>query len=375
MVVIVFFGGLFALALLWALGANDVANAVGTAVGSGAVSVRQAIVLAGFFEFLGSSLMGSHVSATLSQKIVDFEDFSSEREFALGMLAALFGTFIWLTVGTFFGLPLSSTHTILGGIVGFAFVGAGVDHVKWQNIVPIILSWFVSPVLGAFISYTLTFLLDAFILNRPDATRRTQVFVPWIFSFTFAIETLFLLMGGPELIRVDLSPFGRMVVLLFITVIGAWPSKKLISMFVVECTRRRIEAEPNDTSFGAMDAASTAKESGDTPIDGTQTDDFDIEIIEAPLEGEGEAGTEADHVNAVHPQTSLSPRQTELAAQSEFIQSHFIPLMVLTACAVAFAHGGNDVVRCSRNCRLLPSGLKLLCCLFCFFPWFVCFVC
>jgi len=130
--------------MTWGIGANDVANAMGTSVGSGAISVKQAIIIAAIFEFSGAFLAGGHVTKTIRKSIIDPTPIMDQPEILVwGMLSALLAAALWLTFASWMGWPVSTTHSIIGAIVGFALVGIGVDAVNWSKIGTIVLSWIV----------------------------------------------------------------------------------------------------------------------------------------------------------------------------------------------------------------------------------------
>ena len=142
--------------MTWGIGANDVANAMGTSVGSGAITVKQAILIAAIFEFLGAFIAGGHVTKTIRKGIIDPSSIADHPEYLVwGMLASLLAAGIWLLIASFMGWPVSTSHTIVGAIVGFAMVGIGVNSVNWGKIGGIAASWVVSPLLGGVIAYFL----------------------------------------------------------------------------------------------------------------------------------------------------------------------------------------------------------------------------
>ena len=135
--------GLF---MTWGIGANDVANAMGTSVGSGAISVKQAIIIAAIFEFSGAFLAGGHVTKTIRKSIIDPTPIMGNPEILVyGMLSALIAAALWLTIASWMGWPVSTTHSIIGSIVGFAIVGIGVDAVNWSKIGTIVLVGMFTP--------------------------------------------------------------------------------------------------------------------------------------------------------------------------------------------------------------------------------------
>ena len=139
----------FGLFMAWGVGANDVANAMGTSVGSGAITVKQAIIIAIIFEFAGAVLAGGEVTATVRKGILDASVFvDSPHLLVYGMLAALLAAGFWLLIASSVGWPVSTTHSIVGAIVGFGAVGVGVDAVAWGKVGTIVASWVISPLLA-----------------------------------------------------------------------------------------------------------------------------------------------------------------------------------------------------------------------------------
>ncbi len=143
----------FGIFMAWGIGANDVANAMATSVGSKALTIRQAIVVAAVFEFLGAFLAGGEVTSTIRKDIVDVELLSGTPELLIyGMLASLLAAGTWLLIASRNGWPVSTTHSIVGAIVGFAAVGIGLDAVQWGEVATIAMSWVVSPLLAGIIA-------------------------------------------------------------------------------------------------------------------------------------------------------------------------------------------------------------------------------
>jgi len=169
----------FGLYMTWGIGANDVANAMGTSVGSGAVTVKQAIMIAAVAEFAGAYLAGGGVASTISKGIVDTTVFEGHPELlVLGMLAALLSAGIWLMVASQRGWPVSTTHTIVGAVVGMAIAALGVDAVQWNKLGEIVASWFVSPVLGGIGALLLMLSIRKLILDAPDPIAQTRRWGP-----------------------------------------------------------------------------------------------------------------------------------------------------------------------------------------------------
>ena len=158
--------GLLAFYLAWNLGANDVANSMATSVGSKAVTLGQALTIAAILEFSGALLFGQRVSQKLATSVIDVGQFADHTDrFVLGMLAVLLTAGLWMNFATWFGLPASSSHAVVGAIAGFGLVSLGVGAVQWSSLGVISLAWVLTPLLSGAIAAFLYFL----VLKLPDA--------------------------------------------------------------------------------------------------------------------------------------------------------------------------------------------------------------
>lgn len=186
---------LFGTFMAWGIGANDVANAMGTSVGSGAVTIKQAIIIAVIFEFTGAILAGGEVTATIRKGILDAALFTNEPHLLVyGMLASLLAAGGWLLIASSFGWPVSTTHSIVGAIVGFGAVGVGVDAVAWDKVINIVISWIASPVLAGFISFILFRSLQNLIIDTKDPFDNAKKYVPYymfLVGFVVSLVTIF----------------------------------------------------------------------------------------------------------------------------------------------------------------------------------------
>ena len=187
----------FGLFMAWGIGANDVANAMGTSVGSRALSLRQAVVIAAIFEFLGAVLAGGQVTATIRKGIIDPGLLAGNPELLVfGMLASLLAAGVWLMIASYFGWPVSTTHSIVGAIVGFAVVGIGFAAVQWAKVGSIVASWVVSPLLAGTLAYALFRSLQRLIFDAGDPFRAAKRYVPmYIFLVGFIIALVTVLKG------------------------------------------------------------------------------------------------------------------------------------------------------------------------------------
>lgn len=179
--------------MAWSIGANDVANAMGTSVGSGALSIRQAIIIAAIFEFLGAFLVGDHVSDTIKQGIVSPIYFEHDPlDFAKGMTIALFVTAGWLSIQSFRGLPVSTTNSIIGAVIGMGIASAGPHAVQWGKIGSIAVSWLISPLMGGVIAFLSFYVIRRYILDAKDPIAATKKWVPvLLFIVSASLLSLF----------------------------------------------------------------------------------------------------------------------------------------------------------------------------------------
>ena len=187
---------LFGFFMAWGVGANDVANAMGTSVGARAITIKQAIIIAMVFEFTGAWLAGGEVTSTIRSSIIDIESagFDDRPELLIfGMLSSLLAAGIWLVVASKYGWPVSTTHSIIGAIIGFAVVGISADSVMWGQVLEIVASWIISPVFSGTIAFILFLSVEKLVLSREDPLKYAKKFVPYymfLVGFVIAMVTL-----------------------------------------------------------------------------------------------------------------------------------------------------------------------------------------
>ena len=241
-ILLLILAALFGLFMAWGIGANDVANAMATSVGSGALTLKQAVIIAAVFEFAGAFLAGGEVTSTIRKGIIDASLLSGTPEtLVYGMLAALLAAGSWLFIATQFGLPVSTTHSIVGAIVGFATVVIGVEAVKWGMVGSIVISWVVSPVLAGILSYFLFRSVQKFILNTNNPFKYAQRYVPFYIFLTGFIIALVTFFKGLKHIGLE---FSRLDCYVYAAVIG------LIATIIGKILINRIKKHPEyETSF------------------------------------------------------------------------------------------------------------------------------
>lgn len=235
-----------ALYMAWNVGANDVANAMGTSVGSGALTFRQAVIVAAIFEFAGAALFGGTVSDTIRKGIVDPTTFAGKPDlFVLGMLAALLAAAIWLNIATRYGLPVSTTHAIVSAVTGFGIMEFGPDAVDWGKMMQIVASWFISPVAGGILGFSMFLLIRRLILDRPDPFQAALDRIPyllWIVLTTLFVE--FVYHGGKHFLKrfeVTPPPLGLSI---FAAAILAAMVAAFMTGFIRRRARRDVEGSP-----------------------------------------------------------------------------------------------------------------------------------
>jgi PiT family inorganic phosphate transporter len=194
---------LLAFYMAWNLGANDVANAIGTSVGSKAITLRQAIIMAGVLEFLGAVLFGQEVTSTLGTKIADPALFATTPQtLVMGMISVLLSGGIWLQVATSRGLPVSSSHAIVGAIAGFSWVSLGIEAIDWSSIGLITIGWILTPIISGAISAGLYSLIRHWIFNQLHPLSQLQEWTPWL-------STLLLSIFGVIVLPTITQPFSQ----------------------------------------------------------------------------------------------------------------------------------------------------------------------
>ena len=213
---LIILAGLFGFFMAWGVGANDVANAMGTSVGSKALTIKQAILIAMVFEFAGAYLAGGEVTSTIRKGIVDTDVFVDSPDLLVyGMLSALLAAGTWLMIASFKGWPVSTTHSIVGAIVGFAAVGVSTDAVNWSKVSTIVASWVVSPVIAGTISFAIFRSVQNLILIQDDPFARAKKYAPmYMFAVGFLMAMVTILKGLKHVFKdIGISlTFGESVV-------------------------------------------------------------------------------------------------------------------------------------------------------------------
>ena len=311
--------------MAWNIGANDVANAIGTSVGSGALSLRQAVIVAATLEFCGAYFFGSHVTDMVQQGIVNSDIFlQSPLYFVFGMLSALIAAGLWLQIASYFGLPVSTTHSIVGAIVGFGTAVGGIEAVYWNNVAYIASAWVLSPLIAAFLAYLIFNILRKQIFYAPCPVIAAKAFTPkivFVFTSTLSIIMLF---RGLHNIHLD---FGWALVISL--AIGFFCA--LISLM---CVRRIIS--PSDE---------LQKSPAFQPETLTALEKATKQLKEARKAMKGEMAYRATLAIEEVKQLTDSAQQRPASSSTDYqiVERIFGYLQMMSACLMAFAHGANDI--------------------------------
>ncbi len=192
--------------MAWGIGANDVANAMGTSVGSKALTLKQAVIIAMVFEFAGAYLAGGEVTSTIRKGIIDTAYFIDIPHYlVLGMIASLLAAGIWLAIASYFGWPVSTTHSIIGAIVGFTAVGVSVDAVAWAKVGGIVGSWIITPMISGVIAYLIYMSAKKIIFDADTPILKAKTFVPIYMCLAGFVMSLVTIKKGLKHVGLELS--------------------------------------------------------------------------------------------------------------------------------------------------------------------------
>jgi len=318
------------------IGSNDLANSFGTTYGSKVLTVTQIIVLASIFEFSGALLLGSPVTNTLAGSISNVAYFKAQPYVLMyGMLCALAGSTTWLYTATYLGLPVSTTHSIVGGIMGFSLVYKGVDGVVWMKsipdfpyvagFVPIIISWVSSPIITAVISGGFYSFISYFIFNSEHSVQRSIYFLPPIVFLTFFIESFFVLSkGAGSKITWDVSTTSWVSICIA-------TGMSLLSASTIPFLQKKILALPEP----ALPEPALPEPSLPEPA-------LPVPSLPVPVPSLPVTSTE---IVTVETSTEIVPVEisTEIVEYDSRVEYTFRYLQIFTSICTSFAHGANDV--------------------------------
>ena len=246
--------GLFGFFMAWGIGANDVSNAMGPSVGSGALSMKQAVCIAAIFEFLGTMLAGGSVTATIRSSIINPHLYiQTPLVFVHGMLAALLAAGCWLLFASKKGWPVSTTHTIVGALIGFGLVTKGFGSVQWICLLNIVSCWILSPIIGGILAFLLASSVKLWIIDQTNPIEQAKRYLPlYVFLMCF-IMSMVTLIKGLDNLHIDLSFLSASLysaLLSFIVMLIAY--YRLSKMYEVSKDRSMVLARVEKTFASLM---------------------------------------------------------------------------------------------------------------------------
>nr|XP_057912814.1 sodium-dependent phosphate transporter 1-B [Doryrhamphus excisus] len=255
-------GFIIAFILAFSVGANDVANSFGTAVGSGVVTLKQACILATVFETLGSVLLGAKVSETIRKGIIDVGMYNgSEHVLMAGSISAMFGSAVWQLAASFLKLPISGTHCIVGATIGFSLVARGQQGVRWLQLLRIVASWFLSPLLSGLMSAVVFYFVRLFILHKKDPVPNGLRALPMFYAITMGINLFSIMFTGAPILGFDKLPWwGVLLISLGCALLTA-----IVVWFIV-CPRLKKKIERDIKSSSPSESPLIKEMEGHCPI-------------------------------------------------------------------------------------------------------------
>lgn len=333
--------------LAWNIGANDVANAMGTSVGSGALTLKRAVIIAAILEFSGAFFFGSHVSKTMQSGIVNPNIFVSDPKILVyGMLASLASAGMWLQIASYYGWPVSTTHSIVGAILGFGIVVGGYDAIYWKEVSFIVSSWILSPLMGGIIAYCLFTMLRKKIFYSSDPVAAARSLTPILAFFVVTVLAIVLIFEGFQNLDLQLSSAAKF---------GLAICAGLISYGISYISVRRIAPAvmPEKSSMIYAPEVATSLAKARKHLQKVQTlTHGDVQYNVSVL------AEEVEQLSKL-----LDERQQAHSSHAEYmkVEKIFGYLQILSACMMAFAHGANDVANAigplSAAVAILTTGI------------------
>lgn len=312
--------------MAWNIGANDVSNAMGTSVGSGALTLKRAVILAALLEFCGAFLAGGEVSKTIEEGlIVQSHVAFPPKILVLGMAASLLGTGLWLQIATFFGWPVSTTHAIVGGVLGFTGVVGGFGAIQWAPVGAIAASWVISPVIAGMLSFALFSFLQKRILYALNPVEATKKLFPLFALLFFATFSGNLLLGGFKHWNIHFTPMQTLGISM-----GVGGIAGLLAFLFATTMPASPLAQKNRAPYALISVQKAIKHL--QRVQGNANDSLH------------------DHVSSILGEVQTLSNQLQGMSQLSLgtsayasVEALFARLQILSACFIAFAHGANDV--------------------------------
>ena len=319
---------LFGFYMAWSVGANDVANAMGTSVGSGALTLRQAVILAAILEFSGAFFVGSHVSETVRKGIIDAQSFNDEPMLlGYGMLAAMLAAAAWLQFASYYGWPISTTHSIVGAIIGFGVVVGGVSAVHWEKVGTIASSWVISPLLSGTIAFFLFSYIRGQVFDSARPVLKAKQLTPFLVFFVFSILSLVMVFKGLKNLHLDLPLPQALLMAAGIGLIAA-----VLSHFLV----KNIQEIPDEEE--------TLPPSWSLSVGLGRADKYLKKALQSSsADMQPELEDILEKVGRMKEEVKQQVDSEMEVASYQKVERIFVYLQILSAGFVAFAHGANDV--------------------------------
>lgn len=315
--------------MAWNIGANDVANAMGTSVGSGALTLKQAVLIAAVLEFAGAFFFGSHVSETIQKGIVDSAIFDKDPLILVyGMLSALIAAGAWLQLASYYGWPVSTTHSIVGAVVGFGAIVGGIEAIYWGNVAFIATSWVLSPIFGGLLSYGIFNLLRRHIFYSANPVESAKKITPYLVFCVIAILSQVMLFKGLNNVALQFNFLEALGISFLCGAIGFLISMLLLRRIPPIDHQIKANAKVRPELFGELEKAKEHLELiQETSLGAIQYQAKEIleemQVLSESLKQKDSAGKES--------------------AEYALVEKIFGYLQVISACMMAFAHGANDV--------------------------------
>ncbi|MDH3565820.1 MAG: inorganic phosphate transporter [Desulfobacteraceae bacterium] len=229
---ILIIGYIFGFYMAWNIGANDVANSMASSVGAKAITIRQAIFLAGILNIIGAVFIGSHVTNTIRKGIVSTDIMTDPHVALIGALSALLAAALWVSFATWKSLPVSTTHSIVGAMIGFGIMAGGFSVINWGKLLAVVLSWIISPLFSIVIAYLIFKIIVRLILSKKDTFARALKLSPIFIGMTFFVVVLSFLFKTPLGKKMDLGPPASLTVAVILSVLLGFAGMAVLKRFV-----------------------------------------------------------------------------------------------------------------------------------------------
>ncbi len=315
--------------MAWNIGANDVANALGTSVGSGALTLRKAVFIAAILEFLGAFFFGSHVSSTIQKGIIDLNIFlGNEKILVYGMFSSLIAAGVWLQIATYLGLPVSTTHSIVGSLVGFGAIVGGVQAIQWDTVAYIFSSWIISPLAGGILAFFTFSILRKMIFFNYFPLEQAKKLTPIIVFIYVTMLSLLLLNNLLENLDIEISTLQGVSYSLLLGLIGSLISIILIRRISFKTTRKMVSPSHSpEIANSLIKAKKHLQKVMNTAVGDMR---YHTSIL-------------LEEVDDLSSSIKKSIEKEVSPSEYQYVEKIFSYLQIFSASLMAFAHGANDV--------------------------------